>query len=115
MVAFEQVFGITGELSTKQGKVPRVLVILAALVPHVLKQKVTVADRTPVLERHAVDGRHDPLVDDALKADPRIIAPQAVLTIWGGVTQRPQEHPESESPAGGIDNNWPALPLCAAA
>jgi hypothetical protein len=30
-------------------------------------------------------------------------------------TRNWQEHPESESPAGGIDNNWPALPLCAAA
>jgi hypothetical protein len=96
MVEVEEVLRLDLELAPQQRQVAAVLVRLVALVADVREEEIRDADRSPVLLRHALDRRHDLLVDHALETDARVVAPDSVLPVRRRAAVRLQEDPESD-------------------
>src|SRR5580700_2126011 len=95
MVPGEQVVGLDLELSSKEGEVTQMLSGLVSLVAEVLQHQVGGADGAAVGLSHSLDGGRDLLVDDPVKTDPGVVAPQPELPVRGGA------HPGSEQQTEG--------------
>jgi hypothetical protein len=90
MAPVVDVAGVTAFL--QQRKIAPVLGLPVAVVADVIEDQFgPVADRSAVLNRHHLDGVDHTLVHHAAEADARIVAPQPVLEVGRGVSERPQQ------------------------
>ena len=72
------------------------LVLLITVVSDVVERKIAVLDTPAIEQRHEVDRVDHALVDRPVKANPRVVAPQPMLTEGIGVGERIEPHAERD-------------------